>query len=55
VLHLRTALASGPLPPGVPFDQQQLAALDTGLVLDIGDDELNALAARIRETLTRVC
>jgi diadenosine tetraphosphate (Ap4A) HIT family hydrolase len=50
--HVHWHLA--PLPPGVPFEQQQLAALDTQLVLDVGEDELAALAARIRDTLTRV-
>lgn len=39
-----------PLPPGVPYDEQQLAALDwdrTG-ILDVSDDEQAQLAARIR-------
>ena len=42
-----------PLPPGVPYEEQQLAALDwerTG-VLDLDDGELDALAARIRREL----
>jgi hypothetical protein len=33
-----------PLPPGVPFEQQQLAALDTDRGLDIGEGELEELA-----------
>jgi diadenosine tetraphosphate (Ap4A) HIT family hydrolase len=51
--HVHWHLA--PLPPGVPFEQQQLAALHSDLVLDVSDDELADLAARLRETLTRVC
>jgi diadenosine tetraphosphate (Ap4A) HIT family hydrolase len=40
-----------PLPPGVPYREQQLAALDwnrTG-VLDLGDDEQAGLARRVRD------
>ena len=51
--HVHWHLA--PLPPGVPFDEQQLAALDTDLVVDVSDEEQAALAARLREVLTRVC
>ena len=51
--HVHWHLA--PLPPGVPFEKQQLAALHTDFVLDVSDDELAALAARLREVLTRVC
>jgi diadenosine tetraphosphate (Ap4A) HIT family hydrolase len=40
-----------PLPPGVPFEQQQFAALDTDERLDLSDDELAELAARIRTAL----
>jgi diadenosine tetraphosphate (Ap4A) HIT family hydrolase len=40
-----------PLPPGVPFEQQQLAALDTDLGLRLADDELEELAAKIRTAL----
>ena len=38
-----------PLPPGVPFERQQLEALrwDEGY-LDVSDAELEALAARLR-------
>lgn len=36
-----------PLPPGLPFEQQQLAALDTDEGLDLSDDELADLARRI--------
>jgi ATP adenylyltransferase len=36
-----------PLPPGVPFEEQQLAALDTDLGFDLSDEELAALAERI--------
>jgi diadenosine tetraphosphate (Ap4A) HIT family hydrolase len=51
--HVHWHLA--PLPPGVPFAEQQLAALNTDEVLDLRDDELAELAARVRETLIRVC
>jgi diadenosine tetraphosphate (Ap4A) HIT family hydrolase len=37
-----------PLPPGVPFDEQQFAALDTNEVIEMSDAELADLAARIR-------
>jgi diadenosine tetraphosphate (Ap4A) HIT family hydrolase len=39
-----------PLPPGVPFERQQLAAFawETEGVLDVPDEELAALAARLR-------
>jgi diadenosine tetraphosphate (Ap4A) HIT family hydrolase len=37
-----------PLPPGLPFDQQQLAALDSNICLDLSDEEMADLAARIR-------
>ena len=39
-----------PLPPGVPYEEQQYAALDAerGGWLDLPDDELAALAAAIR-------
>jgi hypothetical protein len=40
-----------PLPPGVPFEQQQFAALDTDERLDLSDDELADLAMRIRTAL----
>ncbi len=41
-----------PLPPGVPYEEQQLAALhfDKG-VLDLPEADMAALAARIREAL----
>lgn len=51
--HVHWHLA--PLPPGVPFEEQQLAALHTDLVLDPSDEELADLAARLREVLIRVC
>jgi diadenosine tetraphosphate (Ap4A) HIT family hydrolase len=37
-----------PLPPDVPFDQQQLAALDTDTGFDLDDAEIRDLADRIR-------
>ena len=37
-----------PLPPGIAFDQQQFAALDTNEVIEMSDEELAELAARIR-------
>jgi diadenosine tetraphosphate (Ap4A) HIT family hydrolase len=40
--HVHWHLA--PLPPGVPFEQQQLAALATNECLDLADEELAALA-----------
>jgi diadenosine tetraphosphate (Ap4A) HIT family hydrolase len=40
-----------PLPPGVPFEEQQFAALDRSEVLDLSDGELADLAARIRAEL----
>jgi diadenosine tetraphosphate (Ap4A) HIT family hydrolase len=40
-----------PLPPGVPFEEQQLAALDTDLGFDLSDEELEELAGRIRAAL----
>jgi hypothetical protein len=40
-----------PLPPGVPFEEQQLAALDTDLGLDLSEEELAVLAAPIRGAL----
>jgi diadenosine tetraphosphate (Ap4A) HIT family hydrolase len=50
--HVHWHLA--PLPPGVPYAEQQLAALHTDLVVDLSDDELADLAARLREVLIRV-
>jgi diadenosine tetraphosphate (Ap4A) HIT family hydrolase len=44
--HVHWHLA--PLPPGVPFDEQQFAALDTDQGFDLGDDELQDLADLIR-------
>jgi hypothetical protein len=40
-----------PLPPEVPFEQRQLAAIDTDLGFDLGEDEFEELAGRIRATL----
>jgi diadenosine tetraphosphate (Ap4A) HIT family hydrolase len=40
-----------PLPPGVPFEQQQLAAIDTDLGFELSEDELEELAGRIRAAL----
>jgi len=47
--HVHWHLA--PLPPGVPFEQQQLAALDSDLGLDLRPEELEGLANRIRAAL----
>jgi diadenosine tetraphosphate (Ap4A) HIT family hydrolase len=47
--HVHWHLA--PLPPGVPFEQQQLAAIDTDLGFDLSEDELKGLAGRIRAAL----
>jgi diadenosine tetraphosphate (Ap4A) HIT family hydrolase len=40
-----------PLPPGVSFDRQQLAALDTSLCLDLSEAESEELAERIRRAV----
>ena len=40
-----------PLPPGVPFEQQQFAALDSNDVVDMTDAELADLAARLKARL----
>jgi hypothetical protein len=40
-----------PLPPGLPFDQQQFAALDTDVCLDLAEDDFEVLAERIRAEL----
>ena len=42
-----------PLPPGVPFDQQQFAALDRSDRLDLSEAELAGLAERLRTALGR--
>jgi diadenosine tetraphosphate (Ap4A) HIT family hydrolase len=47
--HVHWHLA--PLPPGVPFEQQQLAALETDLGHDLSEGELEKLAERIRAEL----
>jgi diadenosine tetraphosphate (Ap4A) HIT family hydrolase len=47
--HVHWHLA--PLPPGLPFAEQQLAALDRNDVLDLDEAELEALAARLRAQL----
>jgi diadenosine tetraphosphate (Ap4A) HIT family hydrolase len=44
--HVHWQLA--PLPPGVPFEEQQLAALETDQGLDLGEEDLQSLARRIR-------
>jgi diadenosine tetraphosphate (Ap4A) HIT family hydrolase len=47
--HVHWHLA--PLPPGVAFENQQFAALDTNLRLDLSDVELRDLALRIRNAV----
>jgi ATP adenylyltransferase len=47
--HVHWHLA--PLPPGVPFERQQLAALDSELGFAMSDEELEDLASRIRAAL----
>ena len=47
--HVHWHLA--PLPPNVPFEEQQLAALNTDLCLDLGDEEFADLAGRLRQEL----
>jgi diadenosine tetraphosphate (Ap4A) HIT family hydrolase len=49
--HVHWHLA--PLPPGVPFDRQQLAALGAD-VLDLSAAEFEQLAVRLREALVLV-
>ena len=43
--HVHWHLA--PLPPGVPFEKQQFAALDTNVGLILSEDEMRELARRI--------
>jgi diadenosine tetraphosphate (Ap4A) HIT family hydrolase len=51
--HVHWHLA--PLPPGVPFEEQQLAALDWSRgVLDLTSEEQSAFAASIRSKLARL-
>jgi diadenosine tetraphosphate (Ap4A) HIT family hydrolase len=47
--HVHWHLAA--LPPGVPFEQQQLAALDTSMCLDLSEAESAELAERIRRAV----
>jgi diadenosine tetraphosphate (Ap4A) HIT family hydrolase len=49
--HVHWHLA--PLPPGVPFEQQQLAALDTNTRLELTEEELTDLAERLRAALAQ--
>ncbi|HEY7398253.1 MAG TPA: HIT domain-containing protein [Gaiellaceae bacterium] len=50
--HVHWHLA--PLPPGVPFEQQQFAALDKNIGLDLDERELEDLAARLRAAIAAV-
>ena len=45
--HVHWHLA--PIPPGLPFEQQQLAALDSNVVLDLTQAEQADLATRLRD------
>jgi diadenosine tetraphosphate (Ap4A) HIT family hydrolase len=45
--HVHWHLA--PAPPGLPFEQQQLAALDSNMVLDLTRAEQADLASRLRD------
>jgi ATP adenylyltransferase len=45
--HVHWHLA--PTPPGLPFAQQQLAALDSNIVLDLTQAEQADLASRLRD------
>jgi diadenosine tetraphosphate (Ap4A) HIT family hydrolase len=45
--HVHWHLA--PAPPGLPFEQQQLAALDSNVVLDLTQAEQADLASRLRD------
>jgi len=49
--HVHWHLA--PLPPGVPLERQQLAALDVDDRLDLSEEELEELAERIRAEIDR--
>lgn len=48
--HVHWHLA--PTPPGLPFEQQQLAALDSNIVLDLTQAEQADLASRLRDACT---
>ena len=50
--HVHWHLA--PTPPGLPFEQQQLAALDSNIVLDLTQAEQADLASRLRDALHRM-
>jgi diadenosine tetraphosphate (Ap4A) HIT family hydrolase len=41
-----------PIPPGLPFEQQQLAALDSNIVLDLTPAEQADLASRLGDACT---
>jgi len=41
-----------PLPPGVPLEQQQYAALSRNEILDLNESEMSALAARLKAELS---
>ncbi|WP_236039156.1 hypothetical protein [Ktedonobacter robiniae] len=44
-----------PLPPGVPYELQQTAALDSSKgVLDIPDEEMASLARSIRQAMQQL-
>jgi diadenosine tetraphosphate (Ap4A) HIT family hydrolase len=45
--HVHWHLA--PAPPGLPFEQQQLAALDSNVVLDLTEAEQTDLASRLED------
>jgi diadenosine tetraphosphate (Ap4A) HIT family hydrolase len=47
--HVHWHLA--PLPSGVPFGRQQLAALDTNVCLDLSEEELGDLSRRLRAAI----
>jgi hypothetical protein len=40
-----------PLPPGMPYEQQQFAALDTNVCLELSDDERAELARQLQARL----
>jgi hypothetical protein len=40
-----------PLPPGVPLEEQQYAALSRNEILDLNEAEMSALAARLKAEL----
>jgi diadenosine tetraphosphate (Ap4A) HIT family hydrolase len=47
--HVHWHLA--PLPPGIPFEEQQLAAVDTNVCLDLSEPQLVELVQKLRAAI----